>query len=123
MTGHEPAPTAIYKIVTKDQWKNACECGTYAGSADDRRDGFIHLSSARQLHATAAKHFRGKGDLLLVAIDPAVLGDHLKWEPSRGGDLFPHLYAPLDTTRALWTKPLNLGDEGIPELPKELLEC
>ncbi len=97
------------------------------GSADDVRDGFIHLSAAHQVAGTAAKYFRDQPELLLVAFDAAGLGPALKWEPSRGGDVFPHLYSPLPTARALWTKPLPLGvmtnacfqhDDGMPALPE-----
>ncbi|MCC2108816.1 MAG: DUF952 domain-containing protein, partial [Hyphomicrobiales bacterium] len=78
----------------------------------DLADGFIHFSTAAQVAETAAKHFAGQTDLLLVAIDGATLGDALKWEPSRGGALFPHLYAPLDPRAAISVRPLPLGADG-----------
>ena len=113
----------IFKIVARHVWEDACKGGAFEGSADDVRDGFIHLSARHQLTGTAAKHFRGRSGLLLAAFDSAALQPALKWEPSRGGDLFPHLYAPLPTAAALWTKPLSLGDDGIPMLPGDLDEC
>ena len=113
----------VFKIVAADAWTRACWDGTYSGSPDDRRDGFIHFSAAHQLPATAAKHFRGRNGLLLVAFDPEILGADLKWEPSRGGDLFPHLYADLPTQPALWTKPLKLGEDGVPILPEDFDTC
>lgn len=89
----------------------------FAGSPIDVRDGFIHLSTAGQLRETAAKHFAGGEDLLLVAVSANQLA--LKWEPSRGGALFPHLYAPLMLTAVLWVRELPLldGAHVIPELP------
>ena len=94
--------TLIYKIVDRASWREAKSAGHYDGSADDHHDGFIHFSARHQLERTAAKHFAGQTDLLLVAVEPAVLGDALRWEPSRGGDLFPHLYGPLAMDAVLW---------------------
>jgi uncharacterized protein (DUF952 family) len=82
----------IYKIGSASLWRAAEKAGVFHGSEDDRRDGFIHFSTADQVEETAAKHFAGQADLLLIAVDSAKLGDALKWEPSRGGALFPHLY-------------------------------
>ena len=110
----------VYKIATEADWRAACLAGVYAGSYDDVRDGFIHLSTAAQLPGTAAKHFKGKPGLVLVAFETAALGAALKWEPSRGGELFPHLYEPLRTTLAMWTREMPLGDDGVPKLPAEL---
>jgi uncharacterized protein (DUF952 family) len=114
----------IFKIVEREAWSAACGDGSYKGSADDARDGFIHFSAAHQVHGTAAKYFRGKTDLLLVAIDERALcdalGDVLKWEPSRGGDLFPHLYGALPTSLALWQKPLPLDADGMPLIPEDV---
>ena len=124
---NEAASRLVFKILSAREWQQACEVGTYNGSADDVRDGFIHLSAAHQVAGTAAKYFRDQPGLLLVAFDSAGLGPTLKWEPSRGGDIFPHLYSPLPTARALWTKPLPLGvmtnacfqhDDGMPGLPE-----
>ena len=110
----------IYKILSGSEWDAALACGKYAGSADDVRDGFIHFSAAHQLAATARKYFSGKSDLLLVAVAEEDLGQDLKWEPSRGGDLFPHLYAPLMTAHARWTMPLPLAADGAPLIPQSL---
>ena len=87
--------TLVYKIVATPEWRAAETTGVFKGAAIDIVDGYIHFSSAAQVEETAAKHFAGQSDLLLVAIDADRLGDALKWEVSRGGDLFPHLYAPL----------------------------
>ena len=104
--------TVIYKIVSTDAWRAAEAAGVFVGAPVDLADGFIHFSTAAQVAETAAKHFAGQTDLLLVAADGAVLGDALTWEPSRGGALFPHLYAPLDPRVALWARPLPLGSDG-----------
>ena len=84
----------------------------FRGSEVDLRDGFIHFSSAAQVVETAGKHFAGQSDLLLVRIDSARLGDSLKWESSRGGALFPHLYGELDLTAVTRVEPLPLGPGG-----------
>lgn len=110
----------VYKIVASADWERACENGQYDGSADDRRDGFIHLSARHQLKGTLAKHYKGRDRLILAAFASEAFGVALRWEPSRGGDDFPHLYGPLPTASALWTKPLSLGDDGIPSLPPDL---
>lgn len=110
----------IYKIVERSAWLEACAAGVYVGSADDVRDGFIHFSAPHQVHGTAAKHFKGIPDLLLVAIPEQDLGEKLVWEQSRGGDLFPHLYGPLTTACAVWEKPLPLDADGIPKIPEGL---
>ena len=88
--------TPIYKICTASEWREAERAGVYRGSAVDAKDGFIHFSTAEQAAETAAKWFAGQRDLVLVAVDADALGDKLKWEPSRGGALFPHLYGELD---------------------------
>lgn len=102
----------IYKIVPSPLWRDAEAQGALEGSAVDRADGFIHFSTADQARETAAKHFVGQSDLLLVAIDPAKLGQALKYEVSRAGALFPHLYAPLPCAAVAWIKPLPLGEDG-----------
>ena len=93
--------TTIYKICTASEWHEAKQAGAYGGSAVDLKDGFIHFSTAEQARETAAKWFAGQCDLVLVAVDADALGDKLKWEPSRGGALFPHLYAPLPLSSVL----------------------
>ena len=104
--------TTVYKICTAAEWTEAERAGVYRGSAVDRKDGFIHFSTAEQAAETAAKWFAGQRDLVLVAIDANALGDKLKWEPSRGGALFPHLYGELDTNAALRVDPLPLDSAG-----------
>lgn len=113
----------IFKIVDREAWRTACRDGFFRGSAHDVRDGFIHFSTAQQVRGTAAKHFKGVVDLLLVAIDDAALGNGLVWETARGGELFPHLYEPLPTALALWEKPLELDGEGVPIIPEDLAAC
>ncbi|MBL8905579.1 MAG: DUF952 domain-containing protein [Rhizobiales bacterium] len=102
----------IYKICPADAWREAEEKGTFAGSAIDRRDGFIHLSAAHQLRETARRHFAGQEGLVLVAFESEDFGADLKWEASRGGDLFPHVYGVLPAASARWAMPLILGDSG-----------
>ena len=99
----------IYKIVPRALWDEALTTGSFAGSPVDLADGFIHFSTASQLDETAARHFRGVTDLVVVAVAAAQLGDALKWEPSRGGALFPHLYGPLPTSLALAVTPFDAG--------------
>lgn len=108
----------IYKIATRRQWKDAQAAGVFTGAAVDVADGYIHFSTADQVTETAARHFSGRTDLVLVAVETAGLGDALKWEPSRGGALFPHLYAPLDTSHVAWARPLPLGDDGAHRFPE-----
>lgn len=102
----------IYKIVPEKLWRAAEAAGVFEGSAVDLADGFIHFSTADQARETAEKHFAGQSDLLLAAIDPAKLGEALKYEVSRAGALFPHLYAPLPCAAVAWVKPLPLGENG-----------
>ncbi len=106
--------TLVYKIMTADEWRAAVAKGRFEGSAVDLTDGYIHLSTAEQAQETASKHFRGQADLVLVTLDVDTLAP-VKWEPSRGGALFPHLYGPLDTALALAVKPLPLNPDGAPE--------
>ncbi len=102
----------IYKIAPRALWEEAEKAGVFAGAPVDHADGFIHFSTAGQARETAARHFAGKDDLLLVAVRPDALGDALRYEASRGGDLFPHLYAPLPLDAVAWAKPLPLGPDG-----------
>ncbi|MGQ0674176.1 MAG: DUF952 domain-containing protein [Hyphomicrobium sp.] len=113
----------VFKILPASDWTAAVAAGDYTGSANDNRGGFIHFSAAHQVAGTAARHFRGQGDLVLVAVLAEALGDALVWEPSRGGDLFPHLYGVLPVAAALWTKPMVLGQDGIPIVPADLDRC
>jgi uncharacterized protein (DUF952 family) len=102
----------IYKIVPEALWRAAEALAQFDGAPVDLADGFIHFSTASQVRETAAKHFAGKGDLLLVTVDPDRFGDALKWEPSRGGDLFPHLYGALQLADVLRVDALPLRDDG-----------
>ncbi len=113
----------IFKIISRKMWDAACVEGAFLGSDDDVRDGYIHFSAPGQVAGTARKYFRGVPDLLLVAFDEATLGPALKWEPSRGGELFPHLYAPLPTRLAVWQRPLDLAEDGAPLIPEDALAC
>ncbi len=106
----------IYKICSASAWREAERQGVYRGSADDARDGFIHFSTAAQVAETAAKHFAGQDDLVLAAFDDGDIGD-VRYEPSRGGQLFPHLQAPLDPKQALWVRPMTLRADGTHSLP------
>ena len=118
LTPEQETPRAIvYKILPRSDWEAAVETGLFKGSDDDQRDGFIHLSSGEQLAGTAAKYFRGQANLLLVSFQAEELGDKLVWEASRGGALFPHLYADLPADKALSVFPLGLDDDGVPMIP------
>lgn len=110
----------VYKIMSRASLAEARKTGRFDGSDDDIRDGFIHLSAASQVAGTLEKHFPGAADLVLLAVQTARLGDCLKWEPSRGGELFPHLYAPLDLAHVLWIKDLSLSKLGRHQLPAEV---
>lgn len=110
----------VYKIVPETLWQEARGKGIFEGAAIDVEDGFIHFSTAAQARETARRHFAGGTGLLIVAIDGDMLGDALKWEPSRGGDLFPHLYARLPLAAVLWEKPLPLGSDGVHVFPEDM---
>jgi uncharacterized protein (DUF952 family) len=107
----------VYKLVDRPSWDAAVAAGSFTGSAVDLRDGFIHFSTAAQVRETAARHFAGQADLLLVAIDAASLGGALRWEPSRGGALFPHLYAPLPMAAVRGVSALPLDADGVHVFP------
>ena len=102
----------VYKIVSTGEWTEAEAASVFLGASVDRADGFIHFSTAEQAADTAAKWFAGRGDLTLAAIDAEALGGDLRWEPSRGGALFPHLYAALPMSAVVWSRPLPLGSDG-----------
>ena len=97
----------IYKILNADEWREAQHAGIYRGSADDQRDGFIHFSTAEQTIGTYEKYFSDKPNLMLAAIEAEALGAALKWEPSRGGALFPHLYGDLSLSAVRWARVLS----------------
>lgn len=111
-------PKTIYKIADETLWRAAEKAGRFDGAPIDLADGYIHFSTADQARETAAKHFAGRDDLLLVAVDADRLGHRLKYEASRGGALFPHLYAPLELSAVLWVKELPLGADGAHVFPE-----
>lgn len=108
----------IYKICPASAWREAEKQGIYRGSADDLRDGFIHFSAPSQVAGTAKKHFSGQTGLLLIAVDADALGDALRWEPSRGDELFPHLYANLDPRTATAVLDMPLRPDGSHDIPE-----
>lgn len=109
----------IYKIFRADEWQSYQDAGETDGAPIDVTDGYIHFSTADQVAETAAKHFANEDGLMIVAFDTEALGDTLRWEPSRGGALFPHLYRKLDATDVVWVKPYPLGETGH-ELPADV---
>src|SRR5262245_19028722 len=109
--------TTIYKICETAQWAQAERSGEFRGSAADLADGYIHFSTATQVAGTAAKHFARMSDLVPVAVGAAELGGALKWEASRGGALFPHLYGPFPLTAVSWVQARPLDDDGRHVLP------
>jgi uncharacterized protein (DUF952 family) len=109
--------TAIYKICPAALWREAQRLGIFRGAPVDLADGYIHFSTAEQVRETAARHFAGQRDLMLLWVESAALGDKLKWEPSRGGALFPHLYDALDVKHVTRAEPLPLGPDGRHDFP------
>jgi uncharacterized protein (DUF952 family) len=105
----------IYKILPRAEWETALAARRFDGSAVDRQDGFIHFSSAEQAQETARRHFAGQEDLVVLAVEADDLGADLKWEASRGGDLFPHLYAHLETYLVRDVTEAPLGADGAPQ--------
>lgn len=118
MSQRDPSHQTIYKIATQAQWAQAEQAGQFAGAPVDLEDGYIHFSTAETVAETAAKHFSGQSGLLLVAVDAALLGDNLRYEISRGGKAFPHLYASLQLTAVRWIKDLPLGTHGKHQFPE-----
>jgi uncharacterized protein (DUF952 family) len=112
--------TTIYKICDTAQWAEAERAGEFRGSGIDLADGYIHFSTASQAAETAAKHFAGMADLVLVAVSAEELDGALKWEPSRGGALFPHLYGVLQMAAVRWVRPLPLDANGTHVFPPEM---
>ncbi len=111
---------AIYHMAHAADWARAEAGETYRGSPDDLRDGFIHFSTGEQVAESAAKHRAGQKDLVLVAVDPAKLGDALKWEAGRRGQDFPHLYGPLPADAVVSVEPLPLGSDGLHQFPPHI---
>jgi uncharacterized protein (DUF952 family) len=108
--------TRIYKILKASEWARALASGRFEGSADDRADGFIHFSTAGQIPETARRHFAGQTGLIMLALRAEDLGSALKWEPSRGGALFPHFYGALACDRVIEARAVALAADGVPEL-------
>ena len=109
----------IYKVLRAAEWAEFDRDGRTRGAPVDRADGFVHFSTAEQLAATLSRHFAGEARLTLLAVDADRAGADLRWEPSRGGALFPHLYRPLDRGDILWARHLEDGPEGA-LLPAEI---
>jgi uncharacterized protein (DUF952 family) len=107
----------IFHMCRRDEWDAALSRGAYGGSSQDQQDGFIHFSTAGQLAESVRRHRAGQPNIVLLAADPAALGDSLKWEASRRGALFPHLYGPLAVSAVRWARDLPLGDDGLHILP------
>lgn len=106
--------SVIYKILDREAWLAASLLGTFDGSPIDIADGFIHFSTAEQVQETARRHFTGQADLVLLAVDAEALGAPITWDPSRGGELFPHLYGPMPTRAVISARPLDLDADGVP---------
>jgi uncharacterized protein (DUF952 family) len=111
------ASALIYHLCRREEWRAAQSAGAYRGSSQDAADGFIHFSTAAQLPESAAKHRTGQSGLVLVAVQSAALGPALRWEPSRGGALFPHLYGALPLAAVAWTAEVPLGADGRHRFP------
>ncbi len=112
----------IYKVATRQQWQLAIDAGCFNGSAIDLVDGYIHFSTAEQVAETVRKHFQGQVDLVVISVSVAELGDALRWERSRGGDLFPHLYGALAVAAAVELLDLPMNGDGSHRLPKCFLK-
>lgn len=110
-------PATAYKVLTADQMATLEQEGVFAGAPVDLADGYIHLSTAAQLTETVDKHFAGQDDLHIAAVDLAAVGGAVKWEESRGGQLFPHLYAPLPLTAVIAYGPMKRDTDGTVRLP------
>ncbi len=108
--------TLIYKILPRTEWEAAQAAGRFEGSAVDLADGFIHFSAADQAVETAQRYFTGQADLVVLAVEAQALGEALKWEPSRGGALFPHLFAHLPCALVVEARPAPLNANGLPDL-------
>ncbi len=114
-------PECIYKLCSIEDWSAAEAAGVYSGSPKDRADGFIHFSTAGQVAGTLAKYYANADRLVLVAVQVDAVGAALRFEPSRDGALFPHLYAALTLSSVLWTKRITRGSDGAFLLPDEIV--
>lgn len=120
MLGQMTVPRYVYRLLSHEAWERAVADGRFLGSEHDVRDGFIHFSTAAQVAETAARHYAGQPSLLLLWVESAALGDALRFEPSRGGALFPHLYAELPVAAVVRVEALRLGADGAHQFPSEL---
>ena len=107
----------IYHVCRADEWQAAKVKGRYQGSSQDQSDGFIHFSAKQHVRESTAKHRAGQNDLILLSVDASTLGEALKWEPSRGGILFPHLYGDLPIPAVFSAEPISLGRDGVHQFP------
>ena len=112
----------IYHICKLQEWKNVDKNSDYSGSSQDQEDGFIHFSTAEQVIESAYKHRKGQSNLILLTVKSQLLGSNLKWEQSRGGQLFPHLYGNLPKKAVLKVEKLKLGKNGRHIFPKSFLK-
>ncbi|MES2343673.1 MAG: DUF952 domain-containing protein [Pseudomonadota bacterium] len=108
--------TRIYKILPRSEWTAAQGSGRFAGSGIDLADGYIHLSTGLQAAETARRYFKDIADLVVLEVETEGLSQAVRWEPSRGGDLFPHLYAPLPVSEVAAVREAPLGPDGVPVL-------
>jgi uncharacterized protein (DUF952 family) len=113
-------PSTVYRLLAADVWQAAQASGSFLGTEHDLRDGFIHFSTALQVAETARRHYAGQTGLLLLGVSVAALGSALRFEPSRGDALFPHLYAPLPVSAVTSVQALPLGADGQHILPRDL---
>lgn len=110
---------AIYKVVSETEWQLAEQDGVFKGAAIDLADGYIHFSTKEQVLETVEKHFKGKDELMLIRFASEQFGELLRWEPSRGGALFPHLYAELPCHAAEQRWKLAMNEDGSHEFPSD----
>ena len=115
-----PQQELMYKVCERSLWESAVADGVFHGAEIDLADGFIHFSAANQVVETVAKHFAGRAGLVLISVPTNSFGETLRWEKSRNGDLFPHLYAPLETSRATRVDDLPLDENGEHRFPADL---
>lgn len=114
-------PDFIYKIASAEVFAAAQQSGSFTGMPIDTRDGYIHFSTARQLAETLSLHFRGQRDLVLFAVPTDGLGSTLVWEPSRGGQLFPHVYGSFPMSAVAWSKTVDVEADGTVDLPEDII--
>lgn len=114
-------PEFIYKIASAEVFAAAQQAGTFTGMPIDEKDGYIHFSSARQLGETLSLHFRGQRNLVVFAVRSVDMGDKLRWEPSRGGQLFPHVYGTFPMSAVAWSKPVDVEADGDIDLPEDII--